>query len=421
MTTKTRLLSARRKSHLWPFRPRSARTGFQPTSQIPWRLFGYSLGSARLGPRPWGLWHGSRLGKHKKSRHNSAPSPCAASSPFFNGLLSLLLAVGLLATAPLATSAKAAKEEVVVYCSVDQVFGEPILRQFERKTGIKVRPLFDVEATKTVGLVNRLIAERRRPRADVFWNSEVSRSIVLAEKNIFAPYSSPQSADIPALFKDPKHRWAGFGARARIILYNTNLVSAEEAPRSILDLTKPKWRGKVAIAYPLFGTTAMHMAALHLRWGTQRFTTYLKKLLANEVQVVDGNAVARDLVVAGKAAVCLTDTDDANVALERGAPVRVIFPDQAGMGTLMIPNTVGLINGAPHPAAAKRLIDYLLSREVEQRLANGESAQIPVRKGLAPPPRFPQLDNIKAMNVDYGAVAAKLEATARICQRLFVR
>ncbi len=337
--------------------------------------------------------------------------------------LLLLITATILAAAITATTATGAAtgEEVVVYCSVDQVFAEPVLRQFERETGIKVRPLFDVEATKTVGLVNRLIAEHRRPRADVFWNSEVSRSIVLADKGIFAPYRSPAAGDIPALFRDPKHRWSGFGARARVILYNTDLVAAEEAPRSILDLTQPKWRGKVAIAYPLFGTTAMHMAALHLRWGSKRFTGYLEKLLANDVQVVDGNAVARDLVVEGRAAVCLTDTDDANVALERGAPVRVIFPDQDGMGTLMIPNTVGLINGAPHPEQARRLIDYLLSRRVEQMLARGESAQIPVRRGLAPPPRFPQLDGVKAMEVDYGAVAAKLDATARICQRLFVR
>jgi len=336
-------------------------------------------------------------------------------------LVMLLVAAGLAAVALLPPLSASAREEVVVYCSVDQVFSEPVLRRFERQTGIEVRPLFDVEATKTVGLVNRLLAERRRPRADVFWNSEVSRSIVLAAKGVFAPYESPAAGDIPPLFKDPKNRWTGFGARARVILYNTTLVAAEEAPRSILDLVKPKWRGKVAIAYPLFGTTAMHMAALHLRWGTERFTEYLQALLANDVQVVDGNAVARDLVVAGKAAVCLTDTDDANVALERGEPVRVIFPDQDGMGTLMIPNTVGLINGAPHPAAARRLIDYLLSRETEQRLANGESAQIPVREGLTPPPRFPQLDKIKAMQVDYGAVAARLDATAKICQRLFVR
>jgi len=333
----------------------------------------------------------------------------------------MLLALWIVCFCTMFPAVEPLAAEVVVYCSVDQVFSEPVLREFEKETGITVRPLFDVEATKTVGLVNRLIAERRRPRADVFWNSEISRSIVLADKGVFAPYASPVARDIPPLFQDKDHRWTGFGARARVLLYNTKLVRPDEAPRSITELTDPRWRGKVAMAYPLFGTTAMHMAALHLRWGTERFTEYLEKLLANDIQVVDGNAVARDLVVAGKAAVCLTDTDDANVALERGAPVQVIFPDQDGMGTLMIPNTVGLINDAPHPAEAKRLIDYLLSPAREQQLAQGEAAQIPVRAGLAPPPRFPQLDDIKAMQVDYAAVAAKLEETARICQRLFIR
>ena len=67
-------------------------------------------------------------------------------------------------------------EQVVVYTSLDQIFSEPVLREFEKETGIKVRAVYDVEATKTTGLVNRLIAEKNNPQADVFWNSEVGRS-----------------------------------------------------------------------------------------------------------------------------------------------------------------------------------------------------------------------------------------------------
>jgi len=102
----------------------------------------------------------------------------------------------------------AAQQEVVVYTSLDKVFSQPILEEFERKTGIKVKAVYDSEATKTTGLVNRLIAEKANPRADVFWNSETGRTIILKQKGVLASYKSPSAADIPAIFKDSQ----GFGS-----------------------------------------------------------------------------------------------------------------------------------------------------------------------------------------------------------------
>lgn len=95
-----------------------------------------------------------------------------------------------------------AVNEVVIYTSLDQLFSEPILKDFEQETGIKVKAVYDVEAAKTTGLVNRIIAERNHPRCDVFWNSEIGRTIVLKKKGILAPYISPSSKDIPDQFKD---------------------------------------------------------------------------------------------------------------------------------------------------------------------------------------------------------------------------
>ncbi len=152
--------------------------------------------------------------------------------------------------------------EVVVYTSEDRVFSEPVLQQFEKKTGIKVRAIYDTEETKSTGLVNRLIAEKDNPQADVFWSGDPVRPALLEFKGLITPYFSSVAADIPKIYKDEDGHWTGFSARARIILYNTNLVSMDERPLSLFDLTKPVWRGQVAIANPLFGTTSIHMAAL---------------------------------------------------------------------------------------------------------------------------------------------------------------
>ena len=89
-------------------------------------------------------------------------------------------------------------EGVVIYTSLDKVFSQPVLTQFERETGVSVKAVYDSEATKTTGLVNRLIAEKDQPQADVFWNSETGRTIVLKRKGVLAPYKSPSAADSPA-------------------------------------------------------------------------------------------------------------------------------------------------------------------------------------------------------------------------------
>ncbi len=311
--------------------------------------------------------------------------------------------------------------EVVVYTSLDQVFSEPVLQEFEKQTGIRVKPVYDVEASKTTGLVNRLIAEKSNPQADVFWNSEVGRTLVLKQKGVLAPYRSPSAKDIPKQFKDQNGYWTGFAARARVLIYNTELLKPSEVPQSIFDLTAPKWRAKVALGYPLFGTTATHVAALYAHLGAEKTEHYFKSMKENGVVVVDGNSVSRDLVVQGEVPVGFTDTDDVNVAIQAGKPVKMIFPDKKEIGTLLIPNTVALINGAPHAEEGKKLIDFLLSREVESKLAFSESMQIPVRRGVSRPSHVPAYDSIRAMPVDYQAIADNLERSARFNHALFDR
>lgn len=314
-----------------------------------------------------------------------------------------------------------ATKEVVVYTSVDQVFSEPILNDFEKKTGIKVKAVYDVEASKTVGLVNRLIAEKENPKCDVFWNNEIVRTIVLREKDVLMPYKSPSAEDIPPQFRDKDNYWTGFAARARVLIYNTKMLKETDLPKSIFELTDARWKGSAALAYPLFGTTATHVAAMYAGLGQKKTEDYLKALKANDIVIVDGNSVARDVVVEGRFPVAFTDTDDVNVAIQSGKPVKMVYPDSDGIGTLLIPNTVALIKGCPHPDKGKILIDYLLSREVESKLAFCESANMPLRDGVKKPPHVPEFSSIKAMEVDYYKVAENLDKSARFCQGLFVR
>ena len=310
---------------------------------------------------------------------------------------------------------------VVVYTALDEMYSQPILTAFTEQTGIIVLPVYDTEASKTTGMVSRLIAERDRPRADVFWNNETAQTIVLKNKGILEAYRSPSAEAIPDAFKDSEGYWTGFAARGRVIIYNTDLV--KEPPASIRDLLKPEWAGRAAIGKPLFGTTATHAAALFAAWGEADAKAFFQGLKQNQIAVLAGNATVRDQVASGEYAWGLTDTDDANGAVEDGRPAKWLFPDQGpdGLGTLLIPNTVALVKGAPHPEAAKKLIDYLLSPEVEEALSKMRSIQIPLNPNVSAPERVPKVSDTRTMAVTFENVAAQMESTATFLKEEFLQ
>lgn len=333
-------------------------------------------------------------------------------SIFIVAFVALLFAIGCTARST---------PEVAVYCAQDQVFAEPIFEAFTARTGIAVRARWDVESAKTTGLVNALVAEKANPRCDVFWNGEMAQTLYLQEQGALEPYKTPARDGIPAEFLDPDGAWTAIAARAHIILYNTDHVRPDQAPRSVLDLTDKRWRGRVAIALPIFGTSLTHAAALFQLMGDAKARAFFEALQANDVIVAEGNAHVRDLVAAGQAWVGLTDTDDACGALRAGKPVAVVFPDASGMGTLLVPNTVMLIRGGPHPETGRKLVDYLCSREVEEQLARGESAQLPLHVGLEGPPQMPGLAKAKPMKIDYAALGRNIPEVSQFLRERFLR
>jgi iron(III) transport system substrate-binding protein len=308
---------------------------------------------------------------------------------------------------------------VTVYVSTDRVFSEPVLQAFEQRMNIRVNAVYDTEETKSTGLANRLIAEQSRPQADVFWSNEPVRTLVLKSRGVLASYKSPSAGGIPSPFRDSEGYWTGFSARIRVIAYNTKLVPAAEAPRSVLDLADSPWKGQVAIADPRFGSTSFHVAALYAMLGDAKADDFFRRLRQNGVKVVDGNSVVRDMVARGEVKVGLTDTDDVNVGIEQQLPIAMILPDQDGLGVPMMPNMVSLIAGAPHPSEARQMIDYLLSAEVEAMLASSEAVQIPLHADVPAPRNMPRIGTFKPMTLDYGKVAGRVDdVTTRLANIL---
>ena len=329
----------------------------------------------------------------------------------------LSLAIGFFYFAPFSTRSGV---QVVVYTALDQPFSQPVFERFTRQTGIEVLAKYDTESTKTVGLTQALFAERERPRCDLFWNNEIVNTLRLDQAGLLASYDSPAAAVYPEQYRSTQATWYGFAARARVLVVNTQLVPATDEPDSILDLVDPKWQGQVAIAKPLAGTTASHAACLFATWGparTQEFFLALKK----NAQVLAGNKQVALAVGRGELAFGLTDTDDAMIELDRGLPVKIIYPDQAEgePGSLFIPNTIALLKDSPNPENARKLVEFLLSTQVEEMLAAGPSAQIPLNPNVKRPLRVESPSTVRAMKVDFEDAARQWNTAAKFLRQEF--
>ena len=326
----------------------------------------------------------------------------------FASILLLSIAIGYnLMTTMSETSAPEESTVVVVYVSEDQVFSEPILKDFQKETGIEIRAVYDTEETKSTGSMNRLIAEKANPQADVYWSNEPIRAEVLKQKGILAPYRSAQAEGIPEVFKDPEGYWTGFSARARVLVVHTDV---KDKPKSIHAYTDARWKEKSVIANPLFGTTTSHIAALFTLWGDEKAMDFMNALKANHTTIATSNGESSDFVAAARYDFSLVDTDDAVNRMRAKKDIALVYPDQeeGEPGLFIVPNATMLIKGAPHPEAGKKLIDYLLSGPTERKLAIADCAQIPLHPGVLPPSELKPISELKVMQVNYAEVAKKM-------------
>jgi len=265
---------------------------------------------------------------------------------------------------------------LVLYCAHDSIFAQSIIDTFEERTGIQVQVRFDEEANKSLGLTNLLIAEKEHPRCDVFWNNQTLGTIRLKEQGVLAASAPALFARVPEQFRDADFHWAGFAARLRVYIINTErMTPSTEAVEAALASDS---LSKCAIAVPLFGTTLSHYAILADQWGLAELQAWHQSLHDRGIREARGNGAVKDLVAEGACDFGFTDTDDAFAAIDAGKPVTMLPVRLKDRKTICLPNSVAMIRNCRHPETAARFIEYLLSEEVELALANSASRQIPL-------------------------------------------
>lgn len=327
----------------------------------------------------------------------------------FRWSLVVLLLLTAAATMPLLRRS-AAVPALTVYCAHDAIFADDILQRFEQQTGIPVHVVYDEEASKSLGLTNRLIAEREHPQCDVFWNNQTLGTVRLKQAGVLAPWRGSGFERIPAAFRDADGYWTGFAARMRVIIVNTDLMPATDA--AVSELLQSASLEKMAIAVPLYGTTLTHYSVLAARDGLDGLQQWHRSLHARGIREARGNGAVKDLVADGACAAGFTDTDDVFVALRQQKPVRMVPVRLEGGETIVIANSVALIRGCPHPEAAGKLIDFLLSAETELLLARSTAHQIPLGDvdWSQVPPEVRELADWARQGVSMDAAAEQTDA-----------
>jgi iron(III) transport system substrate-binding protein len=307
----------------------------------------------------------------------------------------MLVAVLIASTPAFAQDAKlieAAKKEggkVVAYGSLESTAMDPISDAFEKKTGIKVE-YFRSSATKAM---ERGLTELRAGKAifDVMVNNSGTIEIMRKE-NIFAKYISPSAAGFPKDEIDPQlgpaYRHTPIG-----IIYNKSAISAADAPRSLEDLLKPKYRGKVVMPDPTQHTTTMQwLASLYKIMGKEKADTFIRDLGATKPLLAESFAPSAERVSTGETPIAISLVRYVVTFAESGAPV-----DYVRLGKMLSTGQyLALSHKAPRPSAGKAFIDFFLSVEGMKLLA--KSGEFVTMKGI--PQLLPGADKIQPVEMD---------------------
>lgn len=292
-------------------------------------------------------------------------------------------------------------KELVVYTSHQADIHEPLIQAFEDATGIKVTVVY----AATGELFQRMRAEANNPLGDVIFGGGAETHE--ANKDLLQPYV-PKEIDKMApgtVAKD--NSWTGFTALPIVIMYNTNLLTPDQAPKGFADLTDPKWAGQIAMpdaaksgsAYTTV-VTVLHAMGRDDGNGWQVMADIVKnsKILGSSSQGPKGT---ND----GEYALALTHEEAAFKYVAAGGPVGIIYPEE---GTSNVPDAVAIIKGAKHPENAKVFVDFMVSQQMQEYVAK-ELNRRPVRTDVAPPEGLEDVSKIKFLDYDMDWAATHRE------------
>jgi iron(III) transport system substrate-binding protein len=291
-------------------------------------------------------------------------------SIFGAGLIAAALAFGLPSQAQDVAAAKR-EGKVVLYSDQTNETIQALQSAFTAKYGIEV----DFYRADSTAVAQRFETESaaNRNSADVVTNID-RLTAAMARKGLFQSYVSPEAAAYPKDLQQADGNWANFALSTISFAWNSQKVSAAEAPKDWKDLLDPKWRGKIAIQDPLTGSgSKMWIITMYRELGEQAWFDYMRALVAQK-PVYAAYLPVREMMASGEVSIQVAAYPDFTEPLKvKGAPVEWGTPGFIAYVT----TTVSVAKNAPQPNAAKLFVDFLLSSDGQKVL--GDNNLIPAR------------------------------------------
>lgn len=320
------------------------------------------------------------------------------------------------ATAAPAADQASVSGELILYSGRSEPLIQPVIDAF-RAQNPEVEVLLKAGSNSEVA--NALIEEQANPQADLFITTELFTVQSLAQQGVFESYRPAGADQLPAEFIGPDNTWVGLTRRARVIMYNTDLVAEEDLPKSIFDLTDPRWKGKIAAAGSTNGSMQAQIAAMRQLLGEEETLKWLQGLLDNEVTFFGGHTDVRKAVGAGEFALGLVNHYYYHLQLAEGSQVGVIYPDQGDdqIGLITNATAAAVVKGAPNAAAAQSFIDFLVSAE-GQKLFAEQNYEYPLLPGVALREGVQPLDAFRLVGVNVANAAQETDATFELMEQV---
>ena len=307
-------------------------------------------------------------------------------------------------------------DKLVIYSGRSEALVHPILERFAKDTGIDI----SVRYADTSELTPTLLEEGSNTRADVFLSQDAGALAALANEDLLAALPENVVSVVDERFRDPDRRWVGVTGRARVVAYNTERVNVEELPKSVLEVTDPKWKGRVGFP-PTNASFVAFVSALIESIGRDRTKSFLEGLAANDAKRYDNNVLALEAVAEGEIDLALVNHYYLYAEFKENpdAPVANHFTGQgtSGEGTFVNVSGVAVMANTDKRSDAERFVRYLLDSEA-QNYFRDETAEYPLRDGVDPIEEVPPLATLKTIDVPLTRLGRDLEASTELLKEI---
>ena len=303
------------------------------------------------------------------------------------------------------------EDGLVVYSGRNENLIAPLLKQFTEATGVKVSAKYGGSAE----LAAQLLEEGEKTPAAVFLSQDAGALGALQDATLLEALPQAQLDKVPAEFRSKTGSWVGVSGRARVLAYNSEQVTEAQLPKSVFDLTKPEYKGKVGVA-PNNASFQSFVTGIRVTQGEEKAKAFLEGLKANDPKTYEGNLNVIDAVDKGEVAYGLVNHYYLYERAEEAGgvdklTVRNHFFPKGDPGALVNVAGVGVLKGKADERTAK-LVDYLLSTDGQKYFAE-QTHEYPLVGGVPSEPGLPALASISNPDIDLSQLDT-LDATLKL-------